>query len=134
MICGTSTIGRAEAQSMPRILVLDASQRSALAVVRSLGKKNMHVTAADHMNPTLAGASRYSSGTARYADPAREPGRFLADVADIVRQLRADIVIPTTDLTSMLLVMEPESLGSARLAAPSAESYEQLTDKGRLVQ
>jgi len=120
-------------QDMPRILVLDASQRSALAVVRSLGKKNMHVTAADHIPSTLAGASRYAREAVCYADPSREPGRFLDNIGAIVRRIGVDIVIPTTDLTSMLLVAEPGSVGNARLAAPSRDSYEQLTDKGALV-
>jgi predicted ATP-grasp superfamily ATP-dependent carboligase len=113
--------------------VLDASQRSALAVVRSLGKKNMHVVAADHMSSPLAGASRYVRETVCYADPSREPTRFLEDVGTIVRRFDIDIVIPTTDLTSMLLVHEPGAVGKARLAAPAQDSYERLTDKGTLV-
>jgi len=125
--------GAASASSMPRILVLDANQRSTLAVVRSLGSRQLRVITAAHTEPTLAGSSNCSAAFVRYADPAMEPARFLDDVSRIVRRLDIDLVIPTTDLTTMILVANSGCTGSALLAAPSSSSYERLTDKSELL-
>ena len=115
-------------------MVLDANQRSALAIVRSLGKRKMHVIAADHVSGTLAGSSKYAAQSVRYADPAREPTRFIADVRAAAHELGVEILIPATDLTSMLLVAATTELAGIQVAAPPAASYEMLTDKGSLLE
>jgi predicted ATP-grasp superfamily ATP-dependent carboligase len=119
---------------MQRILVLDANQRSALAVIRSLGRRRMHVIAGDHMTPTIGGASSHAAASVQYASPASYPTRFLEDIAALVRRLGVDMVIPCTDLTTMLLVSQPECAHPARLASPPAHSYEALTDKRALLE
>jgi predicted ATP-grasp superfamily ATP-dependent carboligase len=119
---------------MQTILVLDANQRSALAVIRSLGRRGMHVIAGDHIAAPLGGASRYAAATVQYANPAEHPSRFAAELGTLVRRFEIGTVVPATDLTTMLLVSQPEVLQPARLAVPSAESYESLTDKRALLE
>lgn len=116
-----------------RVLVLDANQRSALAVTRSLGGHGLEVLTADAVDQPLAGASRFSSRCLRYPDPATNPTAFLATVEKMVRDFKADMLVPTTDLTTMLLV-EGARLGDTRLSCPSFTSYEALSDKGKLVE
>ncbi len=118
---------------MRKILVLDANQRSALAVIRSLGRRGMSIVAGDHAANPLAGASRYTAATVRYSDPALEPHRFIRQVTDFADRLNIDTVIPATDLTTMLLVSQSNLSKNVHLAAPPAESYEALTDKARLL-
>jgi predicted ATP-grasp superfamily ATP-dependent carboligase len=118
---------------MSRIMVLDANQRSALAIVRSLGRKQQHVIVADHTHDTLAGASKYAAQSVVYADPARAPAQFIADVRSVARELGVEMIVPATDLTSMLLVDATADLEGIRVAAPAANSYEMLTDKGALL-
>jgi predicted ATP-grasp superfamily ATP-dependent carboligase len=118
---------------MKKILVLDANQRSALVVIRSLGKHALYVVAADYMSPTIGSASRYAAASFQYADPTRDPARFQEDISRGVRKFGIDVVIPATDLTSMLLVSQPECVAPAWLACPSAESYEALTNKQQLL-
>ena len=118
---------------MRKILVLDANQRSALAVIRSLGGRGMSIIAGDHAANPLGGASRYAAASIRYADPASEPRRFIRQVTDFVERLDIDTVIPATDLTTMLLVSQSNLSKNVHLAAPPAESYEALTDKALLV-
>jgi predicted ATP-grasp superfamily ATP-dependent carboligase len=119
---------------MQKILVLDANQRSALAVIRSLGRRGMPVIAGDHLAASIGGASRYAVQTVKYASPATDPRQFTAQIATLVRQLDIGIVMPATDLTTMLLVTQPQAIHPARLAAPSARSYEALTDKRALLE
>jgi predicted ATP-grasp superfamily ATP-dependent carboligase len=119
---------------MSNILVLDANQRSALAAIRSLGQRGMSVIAGDHMTTTLGAASRYAAASIQYANPARSATRFVEEIAAAVRRFRIDTVLPATDLTTMLLVSQPESIHPARLAAPTRHSYETLTDKHALIE
>jgi predicted ATP-grasp superfamily ATP-dependent carboligase len=119
---------------MQKVLVLDANQRSALAVIRSLGRRGIPIIAADQETRSLGGASRYAVASVQYPDPARSPRGFLDAIAALVRDHGIDIVVPATDLTTMLLVEQPEYVQQSRLAAPPAATYETLTDKRRLVE
>jgi len=114
-------------------LVLDANQRSALATVRSLGRQGLFVAAADSGTAPLAGTSRYCRLTLRYPDPNREPRAFVAAVAAMVAEHGFDLVLPMTDVTTMLLVDKAASLAPARLGCASHLAYESLTDKSALV-
>ena len=119
---------------MPNVLVLDANQRSALAIIRSLGRHGLNVFAADTTARSLGGASRFALKSARYADPATSPDAFLTDLSALVEQLSIDTIIPATDLTTMLLVSQPTWSHFKLVAASRGDSYEALTDKARLVE
>jgi predicted ATP-grasp superfamily ATP-dependent carboligase len=119
---------------MRTVLVLDANQRSALAIIRSLGRQGLRVLAGDQSDGALGAASRYAATSVRYADPATQPLRFVAEVAALVRQHRIDMVVPATDLTTMLLVSDPERLLPAMLVAPPVAAYEALTNKQNLLE
>jgi predicted ATP-grasp superfamily ATP-dependent carboligase len=119
---------------MSNILVLDANQRSALAAIRSLGRRGMRVIAGDHIMPALGAASKYAAASIQYPDPAVSASRFIEEIATAVRRLDVDTVLPATDLTTMLLASQPERIHPARLAAPSPASYEALTDKRALLE
>ena len=119
---------------MRNVLVLDANQRSALAIIRSLGRRGLTVIAADMDARTLGGASRFASKSLRYSDPANAPNAFLADVYAIVERFNIGTIIPATDLTTMLLLSQSSLPHNAMIAAPTLPSYEALTDKARLVE
>ena len=118
---------------MHKVLVLDANQRSALGAIRSLGRRGLRVIAADHHLPSIGTVSRHAAGAEQYADPTTSPQAFVRDITAIVHRLGIDVVMPMTDTTTMLLVERPDLLAPARLACPSAASYQALTDKGELV-
>jgi predicted ATP-grasp superfamily ATP-dependent carboligase len=119
---------------MHKVLVLDANQRSALAIIRSLGRHGLAVVAADHGENALGAASKYVTASVRYPDPATSPRAFADEIRALVERLRIDTIVPATDLTTMLLVSQPNPAEFARLAAPQAASYETLTDKARLLE
>ena len=112
--------------------MLDANQRSALAIIRSLGRHGLKVIAADHRPHTLGAASKYAITSVRYPDPAASPSAFVNDIIAVVPRLGVDIIVPATDLTTMLLASQPELSKITHLATPKADSYETLTDKARL--
>lgn len=114
--------------------MLDANQRSALAIIRSLGRRGLTVIAADHRPHTIGAASRYVTTSIRYSNPATSPGAFAKDVLEAADRLGIEIIIPATDLTTMLLASQPDLCNSVHLATPRADSYETLTDKARLME
>jgi len=118
---------------MPKVLVLDANQRSALAIIRSLGRHGLTIVAGDHRAHALGAASKYVTASVRYPNPATCPERFISEITAIAEHLRIDTVVPATDLTTMLLASQPDQAKFAPLMAPQAASYEALTDKARLI-
>ena len=113
--------------------MLDANQRSALAIIRSLGRRGLTVIAADHRPHPIGAASKYVTTSIRYSNPATSPGAFARDVITAAERLDIASIIPATDLTTMLLASQPDLCNSVHLATPKAGSYETLTDKARLV-
>ena len=118
---------------MHKVLVLDANQRSALAIIRSLGRHGLTIVAGDHRAHTLGAASKYVTASVRYPNPATYAERFISEITAITQRLRIDTIVPATDLTTMLLVSQPDQAKFARLMAPQAASYEAMTDKARLI-
>lgn len=114
--------------------MLDANQRSALAIIRSLGHHGLEIVAGDQVADTLGAASRYVTASVQYPDPATSPASFVDEIIALAERLRVDTIVPATDLTTMLLVSQPNLSKIARLAAPPAASYESLTDKARLLE
>ena len=119
---------------MTSVLVLDGGQRSALAVVRSLGRRGIQVHVADTVSPCLAGVSRYAHSQWHHPDPQSSPAQFVTWVHDISRRLRIDLVFPATDVTTMLLAPHRETPGAPRIVCAPHTAYEQVTDKFHLLQ
>lgn len=113
--------------------MLDANQRSALAIIRSLGRRGLEIIAGDHVANALGAASRYVTASVRYPDPAASPDSFVSEIISLAEQRGIDTIVPATDLTTMLLVSQPSLSKIARLGVPPAASYEKLTDKATLV-
>ena len=119
---------------MHKVLVLDANQRSALAVIRSLGRHGLKVMAADHSSYPIGAASKYAITSVLYPDPALFPGAFVTEIIALTERLGIDLIVPPTDLTTMLLASQSGFFRTARLTTPQADSYETLTDKARLIE
>lgn len=117
-----------------RILVLDANQRSALAVTRSLGSRDsIEVTTADTARSSLAGSSRYSCNYLQCPSPFSEVDDFLAWVREVLEAHDFDAIFPVTEITSQLLLMNRTILGSCKLPFASYETVMSLANKGRLL-
>jgi len=110
------------------VLVLDSDQRSALAVIRSLGARGVPVTAAERRARSLGGASRHAHSTAVYPDPALAPADFQRWLIDWLGTHPGTLVLPMTDLTLPLTLAVRDSLSTA-LPFPPLDSYQALSDK-----
>jgi predicted ATP-grasp superfamily ATP-dependent carboligase len=118
-----------------RVLVLDANQRSALAVTRALGKRpDLMVFTADSTPRALAGCSRYSSLYSRAPSPETQPREFLNWLRQTIVDNHVDWVFPITEISSQLILSETDVLGSAQIPFASLDTVMSLADKWNLVQ
>ena len=116
------------------VLVLDAKQRSALAVTRSLGKlPDVIVVTADAAAKALAGCSRFSSSYLISPSAEQQPELYLDWLRRTLSERQIDLVIPVTEITSQLLLMNKNSLPKLELPFASYEIVKCLADKGALV-
>jgi predicted ATP-grasp superfamily ATP-dependent carboligase len=118
---------------MKRVLVLDASQRSALAVTRSLGKQGVFVLTADESTTALAGCSHYSKQYLHYPSPRLHTDEFVAAIILLCERHDINIVLPMTELTTALLLKNKSSLSAITLPWPDLESVDLLADKSALM-
>ena len=118
---------------MKRALVLDASQRSALAATRSLGRRDIAVFTADEFTTTLAGSSRYSKQYFDYPSPRKHPDEFIATIIRLCELHDITIVFPMTELTTALLLRHKASLAEITIPWPDLASVDSLADKSALM-
>jgi predicted ATP-grasp superfamily ATP-dependent carboligase len=114
------------------ILVTDGEQRSALAVVRSLGRAGHGVAVCSARRKPLAGGSRHCRASYEVPDAARDSEGFLEAVERIVDGEGAEMVIPMTDLSAPLVLGLRRSRPSLVVPFPDLSTYEAVSDKAQL--
>ena len=118
---------------MKRVLVLDASQRSALAATRSLGRRGIPLFTADEISTSLAGCSRFSLQHLTYPSPRLHPDRFVSAIAETCGMHRIGIVLPMTELTTTLLLAHRGNLPDIVIPFADAATVASLSDKCSLM-
>lgn len=118
-----------------RVLVTDARRASALAVVRSFGRRGFEVVAADPGPDVPAWRSRYCTTRLRYPDPSAEPDAAVETMLDAVRRQRIDLLVPVTDeLALPLMARRADWPAGTIVALPAQEAAEVTWDKGRTLE
>ena len=116
------------------ILVLDAAQRSALAVTRSLGRlTQLSVFTAEASPQALAGCSAFSQQYFISPNAVEAPEDYVNWLLNLSNNYHFALVVPVTEVTSQLLLMNMARLPKVRLPFTSYENVLQLADKGNLV-
>jgi predicted ATP-grasp superfamily ATP-dependent carboligase len=115
-----------------RILVTDGTQRSALAVVRSLGRAGHTVFVCGPRVPSLAGSSKYSFAEAAVANALDSPAHFVSDVSHLIERWRIDTLIPITEASLLALLPERDSLGVV-IPWPDVDTFRAVADKRSLL-
>ena len=118
---------------MKHVLVLDACQRSALSVTRSLGRRDIPVITADETPKALAGSSRFSRHYFRYPSPCTDSDRFINALGVLVREQDIRILLPMTELTTTLLLRNRSAFPDASIPLPSMDTVDSLADKCSLM-
>ncbi len=118
-----------------RALVLDANQRSALAITRSLGGlASVTVLTADTTQRALAGTSRFSSRYLQCPSPADKPEAFVDWLEEALEREAITHLFPATEVSSYTCLMHRERLGACKLPFGDLATVQQLADKCRLME
>jgi predicted ATP-grasp superfamily ATP-dependent carboligase len=113
-----------------RVLVTDGNSRAALAVTRSLGRSGHEVLVGDRRSRSLARSSRYCAAGVVYPDPFLDPDGFLASIEREVRDRRIDILLPITDVPTLLISQHRAAFEAhCRLPLPSERALDRAADK-----
>jgi len=113
------------------VLVLDADQPSALAIVRALGRHGLRVEVAASQDAPIAGWSRHAAACHRHPDPLRAPDGFLHWLRQQMERPTVGLVIPVTERTVVPISRHRESLDVGRIAIAPSAALEQALDKQR---
>lgn len=113
------------------VLVTDAQMRSSLAVIRSLGKKGIKVTAGEETRFTTGFFSKYCSNKIVYPNPKKEEERFVENLLNTVKQGDYDVIFPVADNCLKPIIENREELSKyTRIALPDNETFMKGYDKG----
>lgn len=112
-----------------RILVLDGNERSALAITRCLGQHGLRPVVGAETNRSLAGTSRFCGTQVRYASPYQTPMAFIDDLQRIVTEQAIEIILPATDVTTLLATRHQDKWPGVQLPIASYEQLDFLSNK-----
>jgi len=113
-----------------KVLVTDAGQRKALAVVRALGRRGCRVCVAGPDATGQALYSRYCRKRFIYPSPRADFGRFVTALQDRVARGGYDVVLPMSDYTTAALSRHRERFERhTHLVVPAYEALMQAFDK-----
>lgn len=117
-----------------RALVLDGDTRSALAIVRSLGRSGIHVTVASEDEASLAGSSRWCSQRLVYPCPRSSARLFVDWLIPTLASMPDTVLFTTSDVTTSIVGKSRLSLPpAARALLPPQSSLELAMDKSATI-
>ena len=116
------------------VLVTDAGRGSAVAFIRSLGRRGWRVTAADWDPASPGFRSRYTTDRLLYPRPSERPDSVVEAIRRTVGSTGVDLVIPVTDEVGLPLA-DARSTFDARtvVALPEATALAATHDKAATV-
>ena len=119
---------------LPKVIVTDSSERAALAVIRSLGKRGIDIVAADSIRFNAGFLSKYCSRRFIYPSPLKDKIKFVESLLRFVKSENFDLLIPITDLTMIpILERRDEFEDYVRVAAPLYKTAIKALDKARTI-
>lgn len=120
---------------MPRVLVTDASERAALAVIRSLGRKGIEVTAGDSTSFNAGFLSKHCKERVLYPAPELKKTKFVRALLKLVKNESFDLLIPITDFSMIPIVEHIEDfLQHTKVAAPNYDQAKMALDKAKTIE
>lgn len=102
-----------------RVLVLDASERAAVAFIRSLGKRRIEVTAADQTKLTAGQLSRYAKRRLIYPSPEKSWNQFIKFITKVLSKNTYDMLIPVSEFTTTIISYHKKELEDYTIVAAS---------------
>jgi predicted ATP-grasp superfamily ATP-dependent carboligase len=117
------------------IMVTDAGIGSAIAVIRSLGRKGWRVIAADSDPHSPGFRSRYAQEQLLYPPPENSPRECIETLLHVASEKRVDLIIPVTDAIILpLSAARARFDGVCKLALPDSAALDVVTNKLKTLQ
>ena len=117
-----------------RVLITDSDNRSALAATRSLGRAGYEIITAGERASSLAAVSRYCGRFVTCPSPIKDPDGFLATVMRTVEEHQVQLVLPMTEVTTLLLTQARARLPSGCiLPFADEEAIRRASDKAAML-
>ena len=117
-----------------RVLVTDGHFRKTLAVVRSLGRKGVHVTVGERTFLNTSFFSKYCSRGIVYPSPKRFPDRFIEFLLTEIKKHPIDCLFPMEEETLLLIAKYRSEISRYTcLLVPDLKKIEFVRDKGNLI-
>ena len=116
-----------------RILVTDGNNRASLAITRALGRLNHKVYVGEATRSSLAASSKYCLDAITYPNPNIDPMSFVTYLADRVKELDIDVLIPVADVTTLLLTQHSNDyFSSCMIPCPDYATVSRAADKAEI--
>jgi len=119
---------------VPKVVVTDSSERAALAVIRSLGRRGIEVVAADSTRFNTGFLSKYCSRRMIYPSPQKNKRKFADSMLRLVKNENFDLLIPITDFTMIPILERRDEIGEyVKVAAPPYKTAIKALDKAQTI-
>ncbi|WP_321418520.1 ATP-grasp domain-containing protein [uncultured Methanomethylovorans sp.] len=116
---------------MPNVFVTDAQMRSSLAVIQSLGKNGLNVTAGEETRFTTGFFSKFTDQRVVYPSPKKNPDEFIDFLTNELQQKEYDVLFPIADACLKPLVCNEKEISKyTSLALPPKDVFFRGYDKG----
>jgi predicted ATP-grasp superfamily ATP-dependent carboligase len=117
-----------------RVLVTDGHWRKTLALVRSLGRKGVHVTVGERTFLNTSFFSKYCSRGLVYPSPRRYPDQFIEFIIKEVKKNKYECLFPMEEETLLLLAKHRSEISKyTHLLISNPQKIEFVRDKGKLL-
>lgn len=119
---------------MAKVLVTNARQRKSLAIIRSLGKRGIKVTAGEEYRFAPSFFSKYCHESVVYPSPTKKPNFFIEWFVNRVKKNNYDVIFPVDDdvLESVVNHFQELSLYT-KIPVVDKELYHKACDKAETV-
>ncbi len=120
--------------STKTVLVTEGYERHTLAIVRSLGRRGIHVTVGGGSRISTASLSKYCRRTVKYIPPEEDARGFIESLLEVVKRDRFDVLMPVTDFVPALLADHLDEFAKhTRVAMPPRDIFLRSHDKKRTI-
>jgi predicted ATP-grasp superfamily ATP-dependent carboligase len=116
------------------VIVTDGEQRSALAVVRSLGAAGYRCIVTSSSRACIAGGSRFVERTVIVPNALERPTEFAGAITTLVVTERAAVVLPIAEQSFLAILPVRARLSPAIVPFPDIAAFNALRDKERLLE
>ncbi|KAB1186607.1 MULTISPECIES: ATP-grasp domain-containing protein [Haloferax] len=120
---------------MTTVFVTDGQRRSALAVVRSLGRHGVTVVCGESTRITTSFASKYVDKRVVYPDPQTHPEAFVDFLDEYLSTHDVDVLLPVEHASTRLVNKHKDRLSKHTLVPVAGhEAFERLVRKDHVMQ